>query len=325
MRRSSFPVAITTAAALAIGLSACGSSDARAAAKTQPTAETTATKRAATPQPFAGTGSARLLRDAPKSSTWTLNGTVTVTGLGRGTYHQSGTFTSFEHWTAKQTITAPNGDTLTSDVVGGVIADTPTAAKIKTTETITGGTGRFAGARGKTITMGATSLSPNGNQVFTFHFTGSLTSTASARAVTGSVSPTPLDLVRAEIQAFNRGDVASAVALFTPDAVLVTSLGGCNPCIGRDAIRDHWSRAVASQTTIGIDAPHESGGLVTASSSLRSPSLPDGVQRAIGTLTVTISHDKIKRWEQTYDLKYPQTAKLFAAVGIAPSSATSTP
>jgi hypothetical protein len=122
-----------------------------------------------------GTGSARLLRDAPKSSTWTLNGPVTVTGLGRGTYHQSRTFTAFERWAAKQTITGPNGDILTSDVVGGVVADSPTAATIKTTETITGGTGRFAGARGKTITMGVTKLAPNGNQVFTFHFIGSFT------------------------------------------------------------------------------------------------------------------------------------------------------
>jgi hypothetical protein len=146
----------------------------------------------------------------------------------------------------------------------------------------------------------------------------------SATAVARSVSPTPVDLVQAEIQAFNRGDVSSAVALFTPDAVLVTALGGCTPCIGRNAIRDHWSRAVASQTTIGIDAPHEVGGIVTVSSSLRSPSLPDGVQRAIGTLTATVSNDKISRWEQTYDLKDPQTAKLFAAVGLAPSS-TSTP
>jgi hypothetical protein len=177
MRRFSLPVAITTAAALAVGLSACGSSNTRSGAKA-PTTETTPTTRAATPQPFDGSGSARLLRDAPNSATWTLNGTATVTALGRSTYHQSGTFTSFEHWTAKQTITGPNGDTVTSIVVGGVIADTPTAAKIKTTETITGGTGRFAGAHGKTTTTGQTSLQPNGNQVFTFRFNGSLTATS---------------------------------------------------------------------------------------------------------------------------------------------------
>ena len=173
MGRFSLPLAITTAAALAIGLPACGSSHARAAAKTPPTT-TAPTTRAATPQPFDGSGSARLLRDAPKSSTWTLNGTVTVPALGRSTYHQSGTFTGFERWTAKQTITAPNGDTITSDVVGGVIADTGNGAKIKTTETITGGTGHFAGAHGTTTTTGETRLAPNGNQVFTFRFSGSL-------------------------------------------------------------------------------------------------------------------------------------------------------
>jgi len=94
--------------------------------------------------------------------------------LGRSTYHQSGTFTSLEHWTAKQTITGPNGDIVTADVVGGVISETPTVAKIKTTETITGGAGRFAGARGTTTTTGETSLMPNGDQVFAFQFSGSL-------------------------------------------------------------------------------------------------------------------------------------------------------
>jgi hypothetical protein len=83
-----------------------------------------------------------------------------------------------EHWTAKQLITGPNGDTVTSVVVGGVISDTPSGAKIKTTETITGGTGRFAGAHGKTTTTGETTLQPNGNQVFTFRFSGSLTTTS---------------------------------------------------------------------------------------------------------------------------------------------------
>ena len=150
-------------------------------------------------------------------------------------------------------------------------------------------------------------------------------STASAPSSTRAVGPTALDLVQAEVQAFNRGDVSSAVALFTPDAVLVTALGGCDPCIGSATIRDHWSRAVASQTTISIEAPHQSGDIVTASSSLRAPSLPDGVQRAIGTLTATVSNDKITRWEQTYDLKDSQTAKLFAAVGLASSSSTATP
>ena len=151
------------------------------------------------------------------------------------------------------------------------------------------------------------------------------TSTTTAPSATRPVSPTPLDLVQAEVQAFNRGDVSTAVALFTPNAVLVTTLGECNPCIGRDPIRDHWSRATAAQTTIGIDAPRVTDDIVTASSSLRAPSLPDGVQRAIGTLTVTVSNNKITRWEQTYDMKDPQTAKLFAAIGIAPTSPTSTP
>jgi hypothetical protein len=126
---------------------------------------------------FDGSGSALLLRTGP--STFSLDGTAAVTGLGRSRYHEVGTFTTFEHWTATGTLTSPNGDIVTFTSVGGV--QSVSVGNIVTHETITGGTGRFARARGSTRTTGQTVLSPQGIQTYTFRFTGSITRARSAR------------------------------------------------------------------------------------------------------------------------------------------------
>ena len=133
------------------------------------------------------------------------------------------------------------------------------------------------------------------------------------------------EILQTEIEAFNRGDVEGSVSWFTPDAVLVTALGGCTPCIGQLAIRDHWSRAVSAQTKIGVATARTEGDVVRASSWLRAPSLPDGVERAVGTVIVTVRDGRIARWDQEYDLNDPQTARLFAAVALTTSSPTSRP
>jgi len=75
--------------------------------------------------------------------------------------------------------------------------------------------------------------------------------------------------------------------------------------------RVHFRRRVSASRQAGHRA-----GAETAASSLRAPSLPAGVQRAIATLTSTVSNSKFSRWEQTYDLKDPQTAKLFTGLGL---------
>ena len=139
-------------------------------------------------------------------------------------------------------------------------------------------------------------------------------------ATTRLAGPTPLEILQTEIEAFNRSDVEGSVSWFTLDAVLVTALGGCAPCIGQGAIRDHWSRAVSAQTKIGVDTARTEGDVVRASSWLRAPSLPDGVERAVGTVTVTVRDGRIARWDQEYDLNDPQTARLFAAVALTTSS-----
>src|SRR5690349_9108961 len=68
-----------------------------------------------------------------------------------------------------------------------------------------------------------------------------------ARTTNVPSGPTPFEVLQAENDALNRGDVAGSVAHFALNAVLITELGGCNPCVGREVIREHWSGAAANQ------------------------------------------------------------------------------
>jgi hypothetical protein len=97
----------------------------------------------------------------------TLSGTVSVTPLtppltwveidGRGTATQLGQFTvevphivnnATREATGTFVFTAANGDTLTADFTGQATFVAPGVVSISETATITGGTGRFAGATG---------------------------------------------------------------------------------------------------------------------------------------------------------------------------------
>jgi hypothetical protein len=128
-------------------------------------------------------------------------------------------------------------------------------------------------------------------------------------------------LVQREIDLFNKGDVAGSVALFAPDAVLVTQLGRCTPCLGREAIRANWSRAIASGTQLEVGGPRVEGDTVIVASTLRGPNLPEGVDRAIGTALFTIHNGLIARLEQAYDLTDAQTATLFERFGLSTTTA----
>ena len=82
---------------------------------------------------------------------------LSVTRLGTGTATYLGKYTSHltaqinvvtRHSTGVATFTAANGDTLTASVVGQGTTTGPTTRSIVEVYTITGGTGRFAGATG---------------------------------------------------------------------------------------------------------------------------------------------------------------------------------
>ena len=151
------------------------------------------------------------------------------------------------------------------------------------------------------------------------------TSVARALSTTTQPSgPTPFAVLQAEVNALNRGDVAGSIAYFAPNALLITPLGGCNPCVGRDVIREHWSSAAANQTKLTVTDPHTVGDIVTAHSTMRSPAFPSGVTRAIGTATVSVRNGQITRLDQRYDTNDPQTATLLAIAAGARNQANTT-
>jgi hypothetical protein len=137
---------------------------------------------------------------------------------------------------------------------------------------------------------------------------------APVTTTTKPAGPTPFEVLDAENEAFNRGDVAGSIAYFAPNAVLITPLGGCNPCTGREIIREHWSGATANQTNITLSDPHTVGSIVTAKATVRSPQFPTGITRALGSAVVEVRNGKITRIDQRYDRTDPQTGALLAIV-----------
>jgi hypothetical protein len=123
--------------------------------------------------PFKGTANAveESEVDFPFASV-TREGTGTATQLGK--YTSNATFevnvTTF-HGTGTATFTAANGDTLSTSVVGQGIPNTvpPTVLSLTEVYTITGGTGRFAGATGSFTLLTTLDLS---TQVSTGTFSG---------------------------------------------------------------------------------------------------------------------------------------------------------
>ena len=104
--------------------------------------------------PFKGTVNAdETVVPSPPTASLTRDGTGTATYLGRYTEHivmtiNLPTLSS----TGTATFTAANGDTLTATVIGQATRTGPTTLSIVEVYTITGGTGRFAGATG-TLTL----------------------------------------------------------------------------------------------------------------------------------------------------------------------------
>lgn len=125
----------------------------------------------------------------------------------------------------------------------------------------------------------------------------------------------PRRVVQAYVDDFNRGDAAAAASHFSTDAVLVTPLGSCNPCTGRDVIQGKFAGATSAQTHIAYTRPRVSKDKVSAPTTLTSPNFPPGVTRAVGSFTATVRRGKIIRLVQDYDRSDPETAMLFAATG----------
>jgi hypothetical protein len=141
-----------------------------------------------------------------------------------------------------------------------------------------------------------------------------LPTTTVAGPTTPGAGPTPFDVLQAENDHLNQGDVAGSIAYFAPEAILITPLGGCSPCVGRELIREHWSGAAANQTEVALSDPRTVGDIVTVHTTIRSPQFPTGITRAIGSAIVSVRDGKITRLSQQYDTHDRQTATLLAII-----------
>ncbi len=131
-----------------------------------------------TDRPLSGTFSATHIQNL-NTQTGTIDGTFLFTHLGKGIFHEFNTSTpppvgNTFTYTATETYVAANGDKLFATVAA---TGTFTPFQDTTVETITGGTGRFAGASGtftthERVVIGSAVFVPGVGVIVTNTFTG---------------------------------------------------------------------------------------------------------------------------------------------------------
>jgi hypothetical protein len=176
-------IALTVVPAAIAILAACsGSAAPRASTDNRPIVSST-TSTTLPAQRLDGTGQAYLTHSGA-SGFKLFSGDMSSTLLGRGEFHEDGQFgaqvNSKSRWTATASFTAASGDVLRFTSVGGVqFFDKHQDPHSATTETITGGTGRFKGATGTMKTTGITTvkhINPQLDlQTYNFRFSGTIT------------------------------------------------------------------------------------------------------------------------------------------------------
>lgn len=119
-----------------------------------------------TNRPIKGSGSGTGV--ASVDGTYTIDGKGNFSHYGRSTFHVDGVCTNADCTTSTftNTIVTANGDKVTSSSTSA-----GTATTFTNLDTTTGGTGRFAGASGTSITTGTTVADASNPLVFHITFT----------------------------------------------------------------------------------------------------------------------------------------------------------
>ena len=132
----------------------------------------------------------------------------------------------------------------------------------------------------------------------------------------GAMAETPRDaavVYQEHIDAINRGDAATAAAVFTSDGVLI--IVGCpagTGCVGA-AIQARIQASINANSRAKIVSIQRNNNIITAVEQWRGdPMRAAGVERAVFKVTMTFTGDKISRRVVEPDLSDPQTAR-FAA------------
>jgi hypothetical protein len=122
----------------------------------------------------------------------------------------------------------------------------------------------------------------------------------------------PILVVEGYLESLNRGDTASALAAFAPDAAFISPR--CQPaCIGTAVIAPAMENTVATHAQLTLRDPRVEGDTLTAHFSLASPEFPDDVQRVVGTTTAAVRNQKIFLLTMNWDATDPQTATVLNA------------
>lgn len=119
-------------------------------------------------------------------------------------------------------------------------------------------------------------------------------------------------LLRVHYGAVNRGDVATALSVFTDDAVLVRAVCTAQvPCTGKAEIQKQVEREVGNQQQFKPSSPAKlSDDPLTVASRVEFTGLlvrGAGIERAVDNATITFQGDKISRLVHEQDLSDPQT------------------
>ena len=135
--------------------------------------------------------------------------------------------------------------------------------------------------------------------------------------VAGQTQSDPVAVFKQAVDARNRGDITSMLALFAPDAVRQD--GSCPQTCTGQAMRQSFDQNVSEHFQASILSAQPAGNVINARAELRSDTFRSrGAERVISNFVVEVRDGKITRWTSTLDATDPQTAAYQAALRANP-------
>jgi ketosteroid isomerase-like protein len=124
----------------------------------------------------------------------------------------------------------------------------------------------------------------------------------------GLAQTDPVTVFRQAVDARNRGDIVSMMALFTDDAVRED--GACQPpCIGLAAVRTSFQKNIDEHFHANVISAEGAGDTVTARAEISSDTFrARGIEKRMTSYTIKLRGEKIVRWTSPLPPKTPATA-----------------
>ena len=125
----------------------------------------------------------------------------------------------------------------------------------------------------------------------------------------GLAETDPVALFHQAIEARNRGDIVSMMALFTDDAVRED--GSCQPpCVGLDAVTRSFQKNIDEHFQANVTSAQGAGETVTARAEISSDAFrASGIEKRMTSYTVQFRGGKIARWSSPLPPQTPAKTK----------------